>query len=243
MQKAISESATVNLIAVGSADNKFVDIEDVLPHSQVTKKNIDTKTSEETLKDIKIEESVDVAVKSQEETEEKRLKEEKKDSDHSVPSGSAGDKKLDEKIESGKEEARKRKSVDISDDLKNIEKSKQGLEKQKSEESSTNFEDKDNIKVDPENQPAAVTDDNNESEGLSLEVKAELIEEGQSKVESPTPKTNLLDCNPSTSEEIGVPSSSTSRKYLKKNIIVCIYDNDFLQHVDASFVLYDNSDF
>lgn len=218
MQKAISESSTVNLISVGTGADKLVDIEDVLPHSQVVKKNLDSKT--EPSKDVKIEEPIEIAVKSEVETEKNLLKVEKKDGDTSVDSENAGEKKSDEKvkkelelkkksIEISKEEVRKENTVDKSDDSENIEILKEGLKEQKSEE----FIDKDT-----ENQPSAGRD-NNESESNSLEVKAEISVEGDhSKLEvlpDPNLKTNVFGANPSTSEEIGLASSSTSRKYFK----------------------------
>lgn len=228
MQKAVSESSTVNLIPVGAGGDKFVDIEDVLPHSQVAKKNVDSKT--ETIKGIKIEEPVQVAEKSQVKTEENQSKVEKKDDGAIVDSGNAEENKSKEKvkeelelkernIETTKEVATKEKTVDKSDDSKNIETVKEELKEQKSEESSTQSDDKDadKNKVDAENQPSVEADDDNEPEGSSSEVKAE-IEVDQSKLEvstDPSPKANVSGTDPSTLEESGLPSSSTSRKYFK----------------------------
>lgn len=223
MQKAISESSTVNLISVGAGADKLVDIEDVLPHSQVVKKNVDSKT--EPSKNIKTEEPIEVAVKSEVETEKKLPKV----GDTNVESETAGEKISDEKVKKELELKKKsieisqeEESVDKSDDSKNIEILKEGINELKSEE----FDEKDtDNKVDTENQPSAEKDDNNESESHSLEVKAEILaEEDQSKLEvlpDPNSKTNVLGTNPSTSEEIGLPSSSTSRKYFKNiNITV-----------------------
>lgn len=43
LQKSLAEAGTLNVISIGTGDGKFLDIEDVLPHSQVEKRIIDIK--------------------------------------------------------------------------------------------------------------------------------------------------------------------------------------------------------
>lgn len=204
MQKAISEAGSVNVISVGTGDDKSVDIEDVLPQTQVEKKNVDSAENK----------IVEVATKSEVESQscgERKDFETDKGKNLKSVLQQVIKSKLSEKesvdepeikkrhIETNKEDVNKQQVSNISEVV---------AVKEKVESKGS----KDNVESETESALDVSAVDSSE---VKQEIKLEVIN-------NPNPKTRVVDTNPSTSDETGVPSSSTSREYLFKYLNVVI---------------------
>lgn len=217
MQKAISEAGSVNVISVGTGDDKSIDIEDVLPQAQVEKKIVDC-VEENIVEDEVSVEKIYVTSKSEVES---HLSNEKKDIEtdnvksegknlksilHQVIKSKLSEKnsvvELDIKkrpVETDKENVKKQKVSNITDVV---------VKEQKLEINRT--------KNNAESEIESTLDDNTT---ISSEVKQVIKFED---LNNPNHKPHLVNTTLSTSEEPGVPSSSISREYILQclNILV-----------------------